>query len=364
MNEILIDGQIGTGQGMVSSSMVRAMLPEDQTQPIHVKIHSEGGSVLEGFRIFDLFDSYQGQKKITIESSAFSIASFIPMAFDEVEITPNGYLMLHNPYMIVEGDDEDLVKEAEFLAKMKQNMVAAYSRRSGKTEDEIRAILKAETYLNAEESVANGFCNRITSKPVIGRVFAQAYKMPHGVVAALFGAGSGGNEPPEKENSKMADQKPVAATIDEIEAAFPKMKATTILACLKKQMPMASVATAAVEELMAENAELMAKIQAMEEEMATSMYTEPEETVAMEMEVEEEVVAMEDEEEAKPVAKRAGVAPVAKTRVASQPSAKAKWESELQSRIQNGLDRQKALKAVDRDFPGLRARMLQEVNGR
>lgn len=361
MTEILIDGVIGTGPGMVSSSSVVAMLPEDQAEPIHVKIHSEGGSVFEGFRIFDVFNAYQGPKKITIESSAFSIASFIPMAFDEVEITPNGYLMLHNPYMIVEGDDEELVKEAEYLAKTKANMIAAYSKKSGKTEEEVRAILKAETYLNAEEAVANGFCDRITAKPVIGRVFAQAHKMPHGVVAALFGVGSGGNDAPEKENPKMAESKPVAATIEEIEAAFPKMKAQTILACLKKKMPMASVATAAVEELMAENAELMAKIQSMEEEMSGMMPVEieaMEEPEAMEEEMEEEVVVAKQ-----PVAKL-GVKPVAKARVVSSPSAKAKWEAEVQAKIQTGLDRQKALKAVDREYPGLRSRMLQEVNGR
>jgi len=365
MLEIVIDGVIGTGKDEISSTDVRAMLPADQTEPIHVKIHSEGGSVFEGFRIFDLFNAYKGPKKVTIESSAFSIASFIPMAFEEVEITPNGYLMIHNPYMQAQGDDEDLISEASKLTKLKANMISAYAAKSKQPEDAITQMLKGETYLNAEEAVALGFCNRITTKPIVGRVFARLDNVPHGVVSALFGAGSDGNQEPLPKEKPMSDSTLGAATIEEIESAFPKMKPATILACLKKQMPMASVATAAVEELMAENQELVARIQAMEEEMAASnameVEIEPEEETVEAM---DEEMAME-EEETKPVAKvKTGVKPVAKARVASSPSAKAKFESEVRAKIQSGMDRHKALVAVDREYPGLRARMIQEVNQR
>jgi len=107
-----------------------------------VKIHSEGGSVVEGFRIYDLVAAYAGPKRAVIESAAYSIASFIPMAFDEIEIAPNGYMMLHNPYMGAEGDDEELAAKAEFLAKLKGNMIDAYAKKSGKSIDEVKSILK------------------------------------------------------------------------------------------------------------------------------------------------------------------------------------------------------------------------------
>lgn len=356
--EILIDGVIGTGKGQISSSAVRAMLPENN-EPIEVKIHSEGGSVVEGFRIFDLFSAYQGPKKAIIESAAYSIASFIPMAFDEVEITPNGYMMIHNPYMGVEGDDEELAKTAATLSKMKQNMIDAYAKKTGKTQDEITGILKQETYLNATEAVAMGFCNRITSQSVYGRVFAKLDNMPHGVVAALFGAGSGGNTEPQKEKP-MSDSTPVAASIDEIETAFPKMKPATILACLKKQMPMASVATAAVEELMQENASLQARISAMEEEMTASAMEVEDTPAEPAAEGEDEPVAMEEEDE--PAAKASGVKPVAKAKTSQVKSASAKWKTEVTAKISGGLDRHKAILAADRDNPGLREQMLAEAN--
>jgi ATP-dependent protease ClpP protease subunit len=348
---IRIDGPIGTGKGEVSAAMVREQLPVNGTDPIDVRIHSEGGNVFEGFAIHDAFAAYEGPKSLSIESSAFSIASFIPTAFDDVTISPNGYMMLHNPYAGVEGDDEELAKSSMLLAQLKTSMVKAYAERSGKTEDEIRAILKQETYLNAEQSVAMGFAKRITGQSVLGRPFARLSKMPHGVVAALFGAGSGGENRETTQEKSMSDSQPVAATVEEIEAAFPKAKADFILSCVKQKLPMASVATVAVKEMMAENEALLAKVAAMEEEMskakASAMETEPEE---------------EGEPEAKGPTARSGVQPVAKAK-SGQPVASVRWPEAVNECLPKCRgNRVKAVAMANRVNPGLREAYLAEVN--
>lgn len=355
---IRIDGVIGTGESEVSAAMVRAQLPANGIDPIDVRIHSEGGNVFEGFAIHDAFAAYQGPKSLSIESSAFSIASFIAVAFDDVSISPNGYMMLHNPYAGVEGDDEELAKSSMMLAQLKTSMVQAYASRSGKSEDEIRAILKNETYLNAEQSVAMGFATRITGQSVLGRPFAKIKNMPHGVVAALFGAGSGGNQEPPTKVKPMSDSQPVAATLQEIKAAFPKAKSDFVVKCLEKSMPMASVASAAVEEMMAENEGLRAQIKAMEDEMAKAKAELPteEEPAAMEGEEEEKVV------EAKAVA-RGGVKPIAKAKT-SGPSARVRWSSAIDAKVSAGIPRAKAILAIEKEQPELRTAMLAEVNAR
>jgi ATP-dependent protease ClpP protease subunit len=360
---IRIDGAIGTGPSEVSAQMVRDQLPENGTDPIVVKIHSEGGNVFEGFAIHDAFAAYTGPKSLSIESSAFSIASFIAMAFDDVSISPNGYMMLHNPYAGVEGDDEDLAKSSVLLAQLKTSMVNAYAIRSGRTEDEIRSILKDETYLNAEQAVAMGFATRVTGQSVIGRPFAKLSNLPHGVVAALFGAGSGGENREPTQEISMSDSQPVAATIEEIEAAFPKAKAEFVVACIKQKLPMASVATVAVKEMMAENEALVAKIAAMEEDMAKAK-------AAMEPSKEEEEVEAkakaeydeEDKEEEAKAKARSGVRPVAKSKT-SGPSARIRWDSAVESCLPkcNG-NKVKAVAMANRNNPGLRQAYLDEVN--
>jgi len=357
---IRIDGVIGTGKDEISAASIREQLPENGTDPIAVKIHSEGGSVFEGFAMHDAFAAYQGPKTLSIESSAFSIASFIACAFEDVEISSNGYMMLHNPYAQVEGDDEDFARQSEMLGKLKTSMVSAYSQRSGKSEDEIKAILKNETYLNAQQAVDMGFAKRISGPPVIGRAFAKVKNMPHGVVAALFGAGSDG-ENRETEGKPMSTA-PVAATLQEIKAAFPKAKADFIVKCLEKSLPLASVASAAAEEMMSENEELKTKCRAMEEEIAKYKAMESE---SVDEEEKPEARAEEDEEE-KPEAKAKarGAKPVAKART-SGPSARVRWESAIDAAMAKcGNNKMKAVAMASRTNPGLREAFIAESNAR
>jgi ATP-dependent protease ClpP protease subunit len=362
---IRIDGVIGSGENEISAAMIREQLPQNGTDEIAVKIHSEGGSVFEGFAIHDAFAAYQGPKSLSIESSAFSIASFIACAFDDVEISSNGYMMLHNPYAAVEGDDEDFARQSEMLGKLKTSMVSAYAQRSGKSEDEIKAILKNETYLNAQQSVEMGLAKRIAGQSVIGRAFAKVKTMPHGVVAALFGAGSDG-ENRETEGKPMSTA-PVAATIQEIKAAYPKAKSDFIVKCLERSLPMASVASAAAEEMMSENEDLKKQVSAMTDELAKYKAMDEEKAKAMEGEDDEEekpAMAMEDEEKKTEAKARSGVKPVAKART-SGPSASVRWSQAVDAAMsKTGNNKMKAVALANRNHPGLREAYLAEANAR
>lgn len=361
VKQIRIDGVIGQGENEISAESIREQLPLNNVEPIRVSIHSEGGSVFEGFAIYDMFANYEGPKTIAVESTAFSIASFIAMAFDEVEMSPNAYLMLHNPRVGMEGDDEALAATAGMIGKLRTNMIEAYAAKSGKTADEVAAILKAETYLNASEAVANGFATRVTEKPVQARAFAQLDKMPHGVVAALFGADFGGNEEPPPKEKPMSDSKPVAATIQEIRTAFPKAKADFVLSCVEKSLPMASVASAAAEEMMNENEELKAQLASAMEEINAFK------AKAMEEEESAKAKAMEEEEKeveakATATARRTGVTPLARG-TAGNPSAFARWSEAVTAALPKAKgDRMKAVAIVNRENPGLREAYLAEVN--
>ncbi len=353
LKKIAISGEIGNEEGQVSAAWFKAQLPANGTDAIEVSIHSEGGSVIEGFSIFDAIKNYSGPKKCIVASAAFSIASFIPMAFEDVEITPNGYLMLHNPYAACEGDSAEFSKMAGLLEGMKTNMVSAYAVKSGKSTDEIKAMLDVETYMSATTALANGFVNRIATAPVMGRVFARVKSMPHGIVQALFDADLGGDNRDKTKEQTMSDtQKPVAATVQQIKQAFPKAKSDFIVKCMEQSMPMEQVATALTQETMGENDQLMARVSALETELSAMK--------AKALETETEVV---EETPVAPVARAKGVAPVAKAKVGgSSVSARSQWNSKLQAKLDSGLPKSKALSLINKENPGLREQMLAEVN--
>jgi hypothetical protein len=209
-----------------------------------------------------------------------------------------------------------------------------------------------------------GLAKRIAGQPVIGRAFAKVKTMPHGVVAALFGAGSDG-ENRETEGKPMSTA-PVAATIQEIKAAYPKAKSDFIVKCLERSLPMASVASAAAEEMMSENEDLKKQVSAMQEELAKYKAMDDEKAKAMEDEDDEEkpAMAMEDEEEKVEAKAKSGVKPVAKART-SGPSASVRWNQAVDAAMtKTGNNKMKAVALANRNHPGLREAFLAEANAR
>lgn len=352
-NEIKLYGIIG--EDVTAVDVKRQLDAFDQSQELVVRIHSEGGSVPDGIAIYDAVKTYPGPKRAVIESAAFSIASYIAMAFDDVEITENGYLMIHNPYMETVGDDVAHAQSAECLAKFKESLVAAYSSRTGKSRDEVLSLMANETWINAREALANGYVSRIA--PPQMRAVAKLKNMPQGVFKSLSGGCSDAGENRVSERVTVSEStKPVAASLAEIRAAFPKAKAEFVLNCIERNLPMASVMTEALAAMEEELTQARAKLAEYEQkEMAAK--AEMEVSVEQEPEEEEEPMPM-------PVQKakaKLGVRPVAKS-TATKPSAKAQWETLVAAKVSAGLPRSKAVLAVHKDNPGLREQMVEEIN--
>ena len=224
-------------------------------------------------------------------------------------------------------------------------------------------MMARETYMNASTALAFGIVDRIAASPVKSRVIASASSLPHRVYTALFGAGSGGNEPANKKETPMADSTPVAATLPEIQAAFPKASSDFIIKCLSRSLPLASVAAAAADELLTENEEMKAKMVAMEEELVALRAKAAEGDVPVEDDKEKEAAALAAAN-ALATARRTGVTPVAKA-ASGSPSASARWNSAFEACLAkcNG-NKAKAASLANRTNPGLREAYLAEANAR
>lgn len=357
-NEIKLYGDIGKnddGTG-ITAQMVKTQLAKmDQTQPLVVRIDSFGGSVFDGQSMYEAFASYPGPKKAVIETTAMSIASYIAMAFDDVEMASNGYMMIHSPYMDGGGGTaEELANMATLAAKLKQDLAKAYATKTGMSDEAVQAMLAKDTYLNAEEALSMGLVNRINQVRATPKIRPQArhQNMPQKVYAALFSADPSGEKPRNSKEKHMSEG-PVAATLSEIKAAFPKAKADFVLNCLERQLPMASVATAAVEEMMNENAALKAELDALKAEAAAKAA--------------EETVTVTEEEEPAPEAKAKarGVQPVARAVAGAQAvNYRAQWNEAVEKcAARCGGDRIKGARMANKEYKHIREAMVSEANG-
>ncbi|MGS1051989.1 head maturation protease, ClpP-related [Burkholderia glumae] len=188
---------------------------------IVVAINSMGGDVFDAFAIYNTVRRYAGKVKGRVDGVAASAASLILMACDTIEMPSNARLMIHNPHTVAAGEAGDLRKLADLLESMSDSMLAAYVERSGRTEEEVRAIMDAETWLTAAQAKEQGFCDaivdpiRIAAYAGAARLAARYAAVPAEIVAVLEGDGE---VPPVNPPADPSSQPPAAPDVTALAA--------------------------------------------------------------------------------------------------------------------------------------------------
>lgn len=129
-------------------------------EEIEVLVNSGGGSVMAGQEIYS---ALRGNDKVTIkiQSLAGSAAGVVAMA-GRCLISPVAMVMIHNVSMSGAcGDYHDMQKNAEILKQMNAAMAAAYTEKSGRSQEEILRLMDRETWLTANQCLEYGFVDEI-----------------------------------------------------------------------------------------------------------------------------------------------------------------------------------------------------------
>lgn len=182
MYELLIDKVIGADEWRAwidaepefSSDDARkalAAFPSGETE-MRITIDSPGGDVFEGITIFNIIRDFARNNpnvEITtyIQGMAASMASVIALAAwsvnprNAVIVEDNSIFMIHDAWGIVVGNANDMREGAEWFSKVDDMLRAVYVRRSGKSDDEIKAMMDVETWLWGNEIIEAGFADAI-----------------------------------------------------------------------------------------------------------------------------------------------------------------------------------------------------------
>ena len=165
MNVIDIYSDIGESMWgeSVSANDVKAQL-DGMSGDVTVRINSGGGSVFDGFAIYNLLDQYDGAVNVKIDALAASAASVIAMAGDTIEMADNALMMIHDPWTVAVGDSNDMKKTAELLDKIRDSIVTTYQSKSKLSAGDIGAMMKSETWFSAAEAIENGFATGTSGK--------------------------------------------------------------------------------------------------------------------------------------------------------------------------------------------------------
>lgn len=177
MNEghIWIDEQITPD----TYTMVKQRLAEfSGKDKIVLHIASPGGSVYAGYNIYNALKLSKKSIKTIIEGEAQSMATFIALAGDEVEICNPSVFMIHMPHSGVEGTAEQFEQGASELRTIENDMAEAYSAKTKLPIEQVKEMMKKTTTLNAKQAVEYGFADRVLGSYMQAVALGQTIKKP------------------------------------------------------------------------------------------------------------------------------------------------------------------------------------------
>lgn len=151
-NEILIYDVIGVGDS--SAFAVREkMRAAKRSDPLVVRINSDGGSAFEGFAIFNALQEFPGTVNVFVDGIAASAATMPLLAADHVTVGPMSFVMIHESWGGVTGSKREVRKYAELLENVDTQAIQQYAQKMGKTLEEVQQLVEAETWFTAQQAI-------------------------------------------------------------------------------------------------------------------------------------------------------------------------------------------------------------------
>ncbi|MGW6192845.1 head maturation protease, ClpP-related [Bacillus cereus] len=162
--KLTVYGSIGGWFSENNAEAVRRKIQDVKAEKIHVHINSGGGSAFDGVAICNQLKQHDAEVIVHIDGWAASAASVIAMAGDKIIMPSNTMMMIHQASTFEYGNADLFEKTARDLRKIDSALAASYKKRFVGTDEELKQLLKDETWLTAEEAVALGLADEIADE--------------------------------------------------------------------------------------------------------------------------------------------------------------------------------------------------------
>ncbi|PTT43732.1 hypothetical protein DBR28_00130 [Chryseobacterium sp. HMWF028] len=134
---------------------------EKKYSEITIRLHTYGGSVFAGNLMCNALERSNADITIIIDGLAASMGAIFILSSKKVKIVNNGYVMIHAPSSGSYGNAKDHESNAKLLRLMEDNFEHKLMLRTGRSKEEVRTWLDADTWLSAQEAFDLGLVSEI-----------------------------------------------------------------------------------------------------------------------------------------------------------------------------------------------------------
>jgi len=194
-NALCLRGDIGLYDHVSTEDVGRALRDLQGDGELTVKLHSDGGDVVEGYAIINMLKSLERPLHVIVEGLAASMASVIVAIADRVTVYEHSFIMIHRINGSAQGTPEQIISSGETIQKLEGLAIDAYVARTGKTREQIIELMNRETWFAAGEAKEIGFADTVIDggnfMPAVANM--KNFKNPPRDAIALFSTEKRGN---------------------------------------------------------------------------------------------------------------------------------------------------------------------------
>jgi ATP-dependent Clp protease, protease subunit len=140
---------------------------KDPGKPILFVINSPGGSIDDGFAIWDQIKMITSPITTLVTGLAASMGSILSLCAENGRrfATPNSRIMIHQPRNsgVVRGQASDLDIHAKEIIKTRKRLVEIYVEKTGKDAATIERAIDRDTWMSADEAKSYGLLDGIVN---------------------------------------------------------------------------------------------------------------------------------------------------------------------------------------------------------
>ncbi len=163
---VFLNGEVNAQSANLVVAQLIYLEAKDPNKDISLYINSPGGTVTDGFAIYDTMQYIKCDVSTICVGMAASMGAFLLSAGTKGKryALANSEIMIHQPLGGTQGQATDIQIQAEHILRLKKRLTKILAENCDKTVEQVAADCERDHYMTADEAKAYGLVDKVFTK--------------------------------------------------------------------------------------------------------------------------------------------------------------------------------------------------------
>ena len=163
---VILNDEVNSATASVVVAQLLYLESQDPTKDISLYINSPGGSVSDGFAIYDTMNYIKCDVSTICMGMAASMGAFLLSSGAKGKriALPNSTIMIHQPLGGYKGQATDMEIHTKFMLDTKARLNRILSENTGKPLDVIKNDTERDNFMDAQQALEYGLIDKVFDK--------------------------------------------------------------------------------------------------------------------------------------------------------------------------------------------------------